>query len=104
VLASTLLVLGSIIEDSLETVDHGDYSDGSLFDLQNGPSSGAPFWFTRDNICNQQPQNHHQSPFPTQGGSGCPLCAYDPAVLASTLLVLGSIIEDMALFLAATRT
>ena len=34
--------------DGLETVDHGDYSDGSLFDLQNGPSSGAPFWFTRD--------------------------------------------------------
>jgi hypothetical protein len=30
---------------------------------------------TGTNICNQQPQNHHQSPFPTQDGSGCPLCA-----------------------------
>ncbi|VVH66112.1 hypothetical protein BSPLISOX_3223, partial [uncultured Gammaproteobacteria bacterium] len=34
--------------DGLETVDRGYYSNGSLFDLQNGPSSGAPFWFTKD--------------------------------------------------------
>jgi hypothetical protein len=31
-----------------EAVDYRDYSNGSLFDLQNGPSSGAPFWFTKD--------------------------------------------------------
>jgi hypothetical protein len=36
--------------DGLETVDRGYYSNGSLFDLQNGPSSGAPLIVISNNI------------------------------------------------------
>jgi hypothetical protein len=50
------------------------------------------------------PEHRNLSGINKAGETKNVIAPVSPAVLASTSLVLGSIIEDMALFLAATRT